>query len=174
MTLHVHVGAIAALLCACAGGPEPVDRDDGPGPMRPHAPDHELDAAAPIDAHDEEGMRAWIAERVAAARAGRRERVRLPVTRHGPFGCDCPPFAIGWDTDNGPFYWVAIVDLTSAGIPPGVWLGWVDGRFTGEVSSYRSTDEGGGEVATPVIEVLRQSRRTSDEPFEARVVKESR
>lgn len=172
--------AFALALLGCASTPDHAD--PGPGPMRPLEPDHALDEAAPIDVDDQPAMEAWLAARVAAARAGARERVRLPIVRRSAaFGCDCPPFAVAARTDNGPFYWLHIVDLTSAGLPPAATIPseagallWVDGRFTGLVETYRSTDEGGSDVATPVFEVLRVRARAPDDAAEARAVSAER
>lgn len=177
--LHVSCAphlAFALALLGCASTPDHAD--PGPGPMRPLEPDHALDEAPPIDVDDQPAMEAWLATRVAAARAGTRERVRLPIVRRSAaFGCDCPPFAIAARTANGPFYWIRIVDLTSIGLPPAATIPsdegallWVDGRFTGLVDTYRSRDAGGRDVATPVFEVLRVRPRAADEAAEARVV----
>lgn len=170
--------ALMTSAAACASTPEPEPEpasndDDRPGPMRPLGPDLALDAAPPQNIEDQRETELWLAERVANAKAGKRERVRLPVVRRSEsFGCDCPPYAVAPTPENGPFYWIAIVDLTSAGIPPGEWRGWVDGRFTGAMHTYRSTDDGGRDVVTPTFEVLRQRTRTGDEAPEARVVAE--
>ncbi len=145
---------------------------EGPGPMRPLEPDAELDAAPPIDISDEAAMHIWLAERVAAATSDQPERVRLPVVRRAEaLGCDCPTYAIAATPADGPLYWLALVDLTSAGIPPGAWTGWVDGRFTGATRTYPSTDAGGSGVVTPVFEVLRQRRRDASESPAARSVR---
>lgn len=163
------VMSFAMLACASTPG------DPGPGPMTPLAPDRELDAAPPLDINDEAALHAWLAERVAAASAGEAERVRLPVVRRADaFGCDCPSYAIAPSPANGPFYWLALDDRTSAGIPPGAWTGWVDGRFTGATRTYPSTDAGGSDVVSPVFEVFRQRRRTSDEAPVARFVRTAR
>lgn len=152
--------AAVPLLIACASTPEPND----PGPMRPLAPDVELDAAAPLDIKDIDAMRAWLPARVAAAHDHRRERVRLPVVRRPvEFACDCPEFAVATAPDQAPHYWVHLVDMTSAGIPEGAWVGWVDGRFTGAFRTYPSTDMGGREIIMPVFEVMAQRRRGPDE-----------
>lgn len=177
MLSHRLVVAFVCITSACASGPQASDvaPGDRPGPKRPLVPDHELDAATPVDIHDEPAMHAWLAERIARAHAGERERVRLPIVRRSAsFGCDCPPYAIAPTADNGPFYWIAIVDLTGAGIPPGEWVGVVDGRFTAETRTYRSTDEGGLDILMPTFEVLRQRRRGPDEEPEARVVPDAR
>jgi hypothetical protein len=43
----------------------------------------------------------WLAERIARARAGRRERVRLPLVRRSDgWGCICPYYYIGLSTAN--------------------------------------------------------------------------
>ena len=39
--------------------------------------------------------------------------------------------AIAATPSQGPFYWIHIDDRTSAGIPPGEWIAWAEGRFTG-------------------------------------------
>jgi len=51
-------------------------------------------------------------------------------------------------------------------------MGWVDGRFTGAVTTYASSDEGGTQVATPVFEVLRFAKRAAADEAVARVVRE--
>ncbi len=166
-TLFVPLAPLVFSL-ACAGSPAPSP--DAPGPKRPHTPDHELDAAPPHDISDEAATRAWLTARVAAANGGHRERARLPLVRRAAaFGCDCPEFAIAPAPDSGPFYWVAIEDQTSAGIPPGDWTGWVDGHFTGALRTYPAPD-GGSATEAPVFKVFRQSRRAPDAIPEARVV----
>jgi|GEM_PF-3339944 len=157
-----------AIWGACASAPESAF--DGPGPMRPLAPDLELDAAPPLALDDEPAMHAWLAERVAAANGNVPERVRLPIMRRAAaFDCDCPEFAVAATSNSGPFHWLALVDLTSAGIPPGEWIGWVDGRFTGETRTYRGP--GGSDVTAPAFEVLRQSLRHLDDVAAARFVR---
>jgi hypothetical protein len=169
--------ALVVAAVACVSAPDSAATDDparaAPGPKTPLAPDHALDQAPPLDIHAEDEMHAWLETRLAAARDGVQERVRLPLVRRAlAFGCDCPPHAIAPTTDNGPFYWVAITDLTSVGIPQHEWLGWVDGRFTGQTRVYRSTDAGGRDMVLPVFEVLRQRARTPDEEPQVRFVRQ--
>lgn len=136
-----------------------------PGPMQPMTRDVDLEEAPGIDIHDQPAMTVWLGERMKAAHAGIEERVRLPVMRRAAdfHGCDCPPYAIAPTTDSGPYWWITFVDLTSAGIPPGEWLGWVEGRFLRESRDYHSKDSGGIDVVQLVFEVHKQSRRAPDD-----------
>ena len=155
------------LALACASDPAPAP--EGPGPMRPLAPDHALDAAPALAITDEVATRQWLAARVAAANAGQRERARLPLVRRAAaFGTRDPEFAIAPAPGNGPFYWVAIDDQTSAGIPPGDWTGWVDGHFTGALRTFPGTAD--GPIEAPIFTVFRQSRRAPEAAPELRVV----
>jgi len=173
MRTLLHPILLTALAMAPLGCASAAESGSAPGPMRPLAPDVALDAAPAVDIDDEVAMRAWLAERVAAAKVGQRERVRLPVVRRADLsGGDCPSYAIAATHDTGPVYWLDLRDLTSAGIPHGEWQGWVDGRFTGETRTYR--DVGGTDITTPVLEVMRQSRRGPDDLPAARSVRDER
>lgn len=145
------------IFAACASA---ADTTAGPGPMTPQAPDHELDAAPGLALDDRAAVLAWLDARLTSARSGVRERARLPLVRRAPLDVATPPFVIAAAADSTPAYPVKVVDLTSAGIPPGPWVGWVDGRF-------RAGDDG-----LPVFEVLRQTRRGPDKPAAVYVVRE--
>lgn len=150
--------AALSLLVAPVGCASSPPASDGPGSMRPLEPDVALDTAAPTGIDDEATLNAWLAERVAAAASGQRERVRLPVIRQvDKRHCDCPSYAIP-AAANREVHWLALVDMTSAGIPPGAWSGWVDGRFTGEVRTYEGVAAGDSGRSAPVFEVMRQRR----------------
>lgn len=145
------------VLSACATTEESVG--SGPGPKRALPPDDLLHAAP---AHTLEGaeLDTWVAERVAAAKTGRAERVRVPLTARPQFG-EGPPFGLAAGLPFPDSARVQVRDMTSVGIQVGAdgWLGWVEGRFTGEVGE-----------SGPVLEVLRQSARRPDEAAVFKVV----
>jgi hypothetical protein len=52
-------------------------------------------------------LRAWIDARMAAAKAGKRERVRIPLVHHGDgWGCVCPPYYVGESTVTAQGPWI--------------------------------------------------------------------
>lgn len=70
-----------------------------------------VDAAAPADgkriALTDEKLQTWVDARVAATKAGRPERVRIPLVRHGNgWGCVCPPDYVGDDPNVGQGPWL--------------------------------------------------------------------
>jgi hypothetical protein len=137
----------AVLLASCASAP---DVPMAAGPMRPLAPDVGLDEAVGESLEDAGRVAAWIAARVEHAARREAETVRVPLVR------TAAGFVIAAKEDDAG-YAIVVTDLTSVGIPPSPWVGWVDGRF--------SADDGlaPNEEGRPVLVVHRQWRRTTDE-----------
>lgn len=100
---------------------------------------------------EEDGERAaaWVQERIANAREGRREIVRLPVTlRSLGWGCRCPEAYVGVDPDGNVLGagWLELdaepgVTLPAQGREGAVAL--VEGWFTGETAKEDLRDEHG-------------------------------
>jgi hypothetical protein len=154
----MRVLAIAlCLLCACATTEDAPG--SGPGPKRALPPDEALHAA-PARALEGKELEGWVAERVARAKSGAAERVRVPLTARPQFS-EGAPFGLAKGLPFPEGARVVVRDLTSVGIQIGAdgWLGWVEGRFTGEL-----------EVGGPVLEVLRQSPRRPEEAAVFQVV----
>jgi hypothetical protein len=92
------------------------------------------EAAAPLPLDPE--ARAWVEARIAHARGGRREIVRVPLVRAGlGWGCRCPPFYLGENPFMNPIdRWIAVTTAPGLTLPPGGRPGWVqvaEGYFTG-------------------------------------------
>lgn len=101
---------------------------------RPPAP------SAPVEgpsADDGAGLSTWIQARLAAARSGRRERVRVPVVyRSAGWGCSCPATFLGTDPDahNDGDTWLSLEYATGTIAPEDTEDGRVlivEGHFTG-------------------------------------------
>jgi hypothetical protein len=148
-----------AVVSSCAASPE---AGAGAGPMRPRPVDTELMSAEGLLLEDDAAFRAWVEARVMRARAGGAERVRVPLVAAPPFSERGAAFGLGVSYPFSEARAVAVVDLTSVGIQPGPggWLGWVEGRFTGEL------DDGG----RAVLEVRARAPRAADEPAVFRFV----
>lgn len=173
---------IAAAALAC-GAPPATPEETMPasaGPKRPTPPDPALDAAPGADLGDAAVLTAWTEARVAAARAGARERVRVPIVRRAAAGpMDARPYALGADPASGPHAAVRVVDLSSVGLPPAGaegWRGWAEGRLLppGDPGSLPGPagPTAGDDDARPVLELVRWRPRGADEPPLARFVTE--
>lgn len=87
-------------------------------------------------------LKPWVAARVAAAKRSEREIVKVPLARHGEWGCDCPNWYIGTSlTSNSGGEWLApILPKTFDQGSPAVGRVWVvDGYFTGKSKSERGS-----------------------------------
>lgn len=88
-------------------------------------------------ADDGSGLSSWIQARLAAARSGRHERVRVPVVyRSNGWGCSCPSSFLGDDPDahNGGDTWLSLSYADGATPPEPNEEGRVvivEGHFTG-------------------------------------------
>jgi hypothetical protein len=149
-------------LSACGASPEMDTRRQPPALKTPRAPDEGLLGSPGVSLDDDDALAAWVDARVAAAKAGHHERVRVPLAAPPPFTEGAAPFglAAAWPYPDSRA--VAIIDLTSIGIQPGPegWAGWVEGRFTGE------RDDAG----RAILEVRAQTPRGPDEAPLYRVV----
>jgi hypothetical protein len=129
-------------------------------------------AAAPgFIPNDLAALDAWLAERVANAKSGTRELVRVPVFKRADAStCACPPFALGRAHD-APHITIVLVDLTSIGTAAyakdGALL-WVEGRF---VSADAPLAPAEGDARLPTLEVVRASLREPDETASLRVAR---
>lgn len=138
----VRVGALLLLACAGACGSVPLD-DDGTTPepsLPPRAPPSRARATGPIEgpaAEDGAALSGWIQARLAAARSGRRERVRIPlVFRSAGWGCSCPAAFLGASADshNGGDTWLSPAfarGVTAPEVSEDGLVLVVEGRFTG-------------------------------------------
>lgn len=115
-----------------------------PGPSV-HAP---LPAIVALDGGDWDVLSGWLAARIANARAGQREIVRVPVVRRGlGWGCECPEHYLGVSTTGNELSlgWLALDLDPAVGEPPPSPEGSVllaEGWFTGrtEQEDLRNDD----------------------------------
>jgi hypothetical protein len=125
--------------------------------MKPTHTPPALAAAPGFVPTDVTELEKWLASRVATAKSGTREHVRVPVFKRADAAtCECPPFALG-QSPASPHTAIALVDLTSIGTAAYAKDGaelWVEGRFS---------IEAGTGIAT--LEVVRAGPRTTDEPL---------
>ena len=88
-------------------------------------------------ADDEPGLSSWIQARLAAARSGRRERVRVPIVyRSAEWGCSCPAAFLGDDpsSHNDGDTWLSLSYAEGVSAPEVTDDGRVviaEGHFTG-------------------------------------------
>lgn len=90
-------------------------------------------------------LAAWIKQRVANAKAGKREIVRLPlVHRSMGWGCDCPDFYVGTspDSNSSEEAWVFPSPAANVTLPEFGNVVVAEGYFTGKVS-LEEHDRGG-------------------------------
>lgn len=103
-------------------------------PARRPRPTAEVEGPA---ADDGPGLSSWIQARLAAARSGRAERVRVPVVyRSESWGCSCPAAFVGDDPNahNDGDTWLSLSYVAGVSAPEVTEDGrvvLVEGRFTG-------------------------------------------
>lgn len=88
---------------------------------------------------------AWLEQRVAAGKAGKREIVRVPfVHRSMGWGCDCPDFFVGTspDTVSSEKAWVFASPAAGVELPEAGKVAVAEGYFTG--ATYLEEHDRGG------------------------------
>lgn len=148
-----ELGVLFLGLCCAAGAEQPVWAAAPPTPA--------ASASAVVQGLDPElgaEVQKWIEARVANAKKGQRELVRVPLTRRSDgWGCSCPDYYIGIDPtthDDDAKTWVEPVLSQSAELPepdaprkseeefPG-YVVTIEGYFTGKIKRLDLRGRGG-------------------------------
>lgn len=159
----IHRSLLALLLTTTAAHAEPpvkapptapapaaeaAPADSPAAPASKEAPPSKPGAVVTIDEADHPTMTAWLAARLASARAGKREIVRVPVVQRAQgWGCECPTYYLG---------------LSVTGNELG--LGWLSLDLEAGVSEPAATVEGAVMLAEGWFtgQTLREDLRNED------------
>ena len=104
-------GAVDATIPASGASVPLASRPDAAPPRAVAAPPAPL--PTPPDAArirlEDPALDEWIEARVASAKKGAPERVRIPLVRHGSgWGCVCPPYYVGTNPSMGQGPWLEV------------------------------------------------------------------